>query len=86
MPNVPAFISPRTDLTIRSVPPEKMEAICNAIVHILGGRVEFSESAIYESVRQDEPSFRSKHCGHRREHPPHGWTFNNVNYACSGGA
>lgn len=43
------FMSPRSDLTIRNLTAEQIEAISNAAVDIVGGVVSFSESAIYES-------------------------------------
>lgn len=43
--------APKSDLTIRGVPLDKMKALRNAAVDILDGRVEFSESAIYEFER-----------------------------------
>lgn len=85
MSSIPAFLSPRSDLTIRGVPPEKMEALVNAAVDILGGRVEFSETAIYESHQEfNSNDLSAKHCGDLREHPHHGWSFNNRFYACPG--
>lgn len=43
------FMSPRSDLTIRNLTAEQIEAISKAAVDIVGGVVSFSESAIYES-------------------------------------
>lgn len=74
MANVPGFLSPRSDLTIRGVPPEKMEAIVNAVVDILGGRVEFSETAIYESEDTTKPDLvENKQCSKTYSHPLHHW-------------
>lgn len=55
MANNQMFMSPRSDLTIRNLTAEQVEAICNAAVDIVGGVVQFSESAIYENVELKAP-------------------------------
>lgn len=74
MPNIPGFLSPRSDLTIRNVPPEKMEALMNAAVDILGGVVQFSETAIYESADTTKTNpLAVAQCSKAYRHPPHRW-------------
>jgi hypothetical protein len=68
------FMSPRSDLTIRNLTAEQIEAICNAAVDIVGGVVSFSESAIYESedtTKKEDPV--EVQCPKGYRHPPHRW-------------
>lgn len=58
MPSNKMFMSPRSDLTIRNLTAEQIEAISEAAVDIVGGVVQFSESAIYENVELSAPKRR----------------------------
>lgn len=87
------YQAPRSDLTVRGVPHDKMEELCNAIVDILGGRVEFSESAIYESEQEEPKAYglneeESKvpvaQCSSRNMHHAHIWFDDGVGKACTG--
>lgn len=72
------FLSPRSDLTIRNLTAEQIEAISNAAVDIVGGVVSFSESAIYESedLSRKEPFFTTVVCPYAEKHGAHDWKFN----------
>lgn len=81
------FMSPRSDLTIRNLTAEQIEAISNAAVDIVGGVVSFSETAIYES----EDTTQKKvidiwlQCSYPGKHDPHRWALNERDvYSCPG--
>jgi hypothetical protein len=87
MANIPGFLSPRSDLTIRGVPLDKMEALMNAAVDIIGGVIQFSETAIYESEQPTQKKVIDiwLQCSYPGKHEPHVWNLNDLDaYSCPG--
>lgn len=79
------FMSPRSDLTIRNLTAEQVEAISNAAVDIVGGVVSFSETAIYESedtTKEANPT--EVQCPKGYRHPPHRWFDGPEHVICQG--
>ena len=79
------FMSPRSDLTIRNLTAEQIELICNAAVDIVGGRVSFSESAIYESEPSEPDELvKTGLCPYPKAHVNHRWSTDIGEYHCPG--
>lgn len=86
MSSIPGYLSPRCDVTIRSVPPDKLEEIYNKVIDIIGGRVEFSTTAIYESqkTKDEDPVRPWALCPYLKKHVHHEWSTEKAEYVCPG--